>query len=77
VAVVGLPTAVIGELGVAFVVPSDPGAPPSLEDLRAWTAERLADYKAPDRLELVDDLPLTAMLKVDKVALRESLTPTI
>jgi non-ribosomal peptide synthetase component E (peptide arylation enzyme) len=75
-AVVGLPTAVIGELGVAFVVPRDPASPPSLGELRIWTAARLADYKAPDRLELVDDLPLTAMLKVDKLALRELLTPT-
>jgi acyl-CoA synthetase (AMP-forming)/AMP-acid ligase II len=72
-AVVGFPAPVIGEIGVAFVVPTDPALPPTLEELRAWTRERLADYKAPDRLELVDDLPLTAMLKVDKVALRDRL----
>ena len=32
-------------------------------------ADRLADYKAPDRLEVVDALPLTAMMKIDKTAL--------
>jgi len=73
--VVGLETPVIGEIGVAFVVPADPQAPPSLDELRAWCRERLADYKAPDRLELVDRLPLTAMLKVDKSALRARLRP--
>lgn len=69
-AVVGRPTPVIGETGVAFVVPADPAAPPSLEELRAWVSTRLADYKAPDHLELVDALPMTPMMKVDKRALR-------
>jgi acyl-CoA synthetase (AMP-forming)/AMP-acid ligase II len=73
VAVIGAPAPVIGEIGVAFVVPVDQACPPSTEDLRAWTRQRLADYKAPDRVEIVDELPLTAMLKVDKTALRERL----
>ena len=30
---------------------------------------KLADYKAPDRLEVVAELPMTSMLKVDKRAL--------
>ncbi len=68
-AIVGVPAPVIGEIGVAFVVPTDPSAPPSLEDLRAWVRDRLADYKAPDRLEIVEGLPLTALLKVDKLSL--------
>jgi acyl-CoA synthetase (AMP-forming)/AMP-acid ligase II len=67
--VVGLATAVIGEIGVAFVVPTDPANPPTLDDLRAWVRAHLSDYKAPDRLELLEALPLTAMLKVDKAAL--------
>lgn len=70
-AVVGTPTPVIGEIGTAFVVPADPVAPPTLAELRAWVAGRLADYKAPDRLVIVDELPLTAMMKVDKAALIE------
>jgi acyl-CoA synthetase (AMP-forming)/AMP-acid ligase II len=68
-AVVGGPDPVLGEIGVAFVVPA-PGAPPPTRDgLRAWCRDRLADYKAPDRVELVDELPLTSMHKVDKRAL--------
>lgn len=70
VAVVGKATDVIGEIGVAFVVPADPAAPPGLEALRSWVGERLADYKRPDRVECVETLPLTPMLKVDKQALR-------
>jgi acyl-CoA synthetase (AMP-forming)/AMP-acid ligase II len=68
-AVVGSPAPVIGEIGVAFVTPADPADPPSLDELRAWVRERLADYKAPDRLVVLDPLPLTAMMKIDKVEL--------
>ncbi len=68
-AVVGAERSVIGEIGVAFVV-LRPGTPvPSAESLRAWVAERLADYKAPDEVRVVEALPLTPMGKVDKRAL--------
>lgn len=69
VAVIGRPAPTIGEEGVAFVVPADPADPPDLEALRSWSRERIADYKAPDRLVLVESLPVTSMLKVDKRAL--------
>jgi acyl-CoA synthetase (AMP-forming)/AMP-acid ligase II len=69
-AVVGIATAVIGEIGRAFVVPADPAHPPTLADLRTWVSDRLADYKRPDELVLRKSLPLTAMGKVDKAALR-------
>jgi non-ribosomal peptide synthetase component E (peptide arylation enzyme) len=35
----------------------------------------VADYKAPDRLVVVEELPLTAMLKIDKGALTRALGP--
>ncbi len=66
VAVVGTPDPVLGEIGVAFVVPVDPAVPPDLEGLRSACRSRLADYKAPDRLYLVVDLPVTPMAKIDK-----------
>jgi len=72
-AVVGLPAPVIGEIGVAVVVPADPDHPPSLDELRAHVSGELADYKAPDELVVVDELPLTPMLKPDRAALRELL----
>jgi acyl-CoA synthetase (AMP-forming)/AMP-acid ligase II len=70
-AVVGAPDPVLGEIGVAFVVPEASAGPPSRDELRDWCRVRLADYKAPDRVEIVDDLPLTSMLKVDKKRLVE------
>lgn len=69
VAVTGTAAPVLGEIGVAFVVPSDADNPPTLEQLRVWCNERLASYKAPDALVLVSELPLTAMSKIDKRAL--------
>ena len=70
VAVVGRSAPVIGEIGVAVVVPTDGTHPPTLAELRAHVAADLADYKAPDELLILDKLPLTAMLKPDRVALR-------
>jgi acyl-CoA synthetase (AMP-forming)/AMP-acid ligase II len=74
VAVVGAPDPVLGEIGVAFVVPADGESLPAdrlLADLRAAACASLADYKAPDRVVVVDSLPLTSMMKVDKRALAE------
>ncbi len=69
VAVVGAPDPILGEIGVAFVVPVDGERPPTdrlLADLRQAVRASLADYKAPDRVVVVDSLPLTSMMKVDK-----------
>jgi acyl-CoA synthetase (AMP-forming)/AMP-acid ligase II len=70
VAVVGTPDPVLGEIGVAFVVPA-PNSDVALADLRSWVAESLADYKSPDCLVVVDSLPVTSMMKVDTRALAE------
>ncbi|MGH2686721.1 MAG: class I adenylate-forming enzyme family protein [Actinomycetota bacterium] len=73
VAVVPRPDEVMGELGVAVVVPADPASPPTLADLRAHAERRLAKYKLPDDLQVVDDLPLTPMQKLDRRALQAKL----
>ena len=70
-AVVGRTAPVIGELGVAVVVPVSSDCPLTLAELREHVASELADYKAPDELLVVDELPLTPMLKPDRAALRE------
>jgi len=74
-AVVGVPDPVLGEIGVAYVV-LDPRAGVDRDDLdairadmRVWCAARIADYKAPDRVVVVDELPVTAVGKLDKPAL--------
>jgi len=58
---------VMGEIGVAVVVPQ--GEPPSLEDLRTFGADRLAKHELPEALRVVEALPLTAMHKIDRRAL--------
>lgn len=72
VAVVSRVDDVLGEIGVAVVVPADQDAPPGLGELRAWVAAELADYKAPDALLVLPELPLTAIGKVDRSALAAS-----
>jgi len=59
---------------VAFVVPAegvDVDAPTLLAGLRETARASLADYKAPDRVVVVDRLPLTSMMKVDKRVLAD------
>ena len=51
------------------MVPADPSAPPTEEELRAFVGQRIADYKAPDTVVIADELPMTPMFKVDKRAL--------
>ena len=46
-----------------------------LAELRAWVAAELADYKRPDGLTIVDELPLNGSAKVDRAELRRRLEP--
>jgi malonyl-CoA/methylmalonyl-CoA synthetase len=64
-AVVGIPDDDWGQRVAAAVIPR-PGEALTLEPLRAWAKERLAPYKVPTRLRVVDDLPRNAMGKVVK-----------
>ncbi|HEY2957814.1 MAG TPA: fatty acid--CoA ligase family protein [Actinomycetota bacterium] len=57
VAVAGAGDAEWGQRVVAFVVPREPGRPPSLEELRGFAREQLAAAKAPRQLVLVDEVP--------------------
>jgi o-succinylbenzoate---CoA ligase len=72
VAVAGRPDAEWGERVVAYVVPADRAAPPSLADLRDHAASTIARFKAPHELVIVDELPRTASGKVRRGALAES-----
>ena len=73
VAVFGVPAPVIGEIGVAFVAPVDSAHRPEEDELKDWCRAYLADYKTPDRVEFLPELPLNTMLKIDKNALRARL----
>ncbi|HYM70165.1 MAG TPA: long-chain-fatty-acid--CoA ligase [bacterium] len=68
-AVVAVPDAYWGEVPEAFVV-LRPGAHATGDDLIAFARERLARFKAPKLVEIVDALPKTATGKIQKYVLR-------
>ena len=69
-AVVGLPDDTWGEIvAVAAVTRGDQRL--TLESLRGWCRERISNYKIPQRLLLVTQLPTNAMGKVTKPAVRD------
>jgi fatty-acyl-CoA synthase len=69
VAVIGLADPKWGEAGCAVVVPVE-GADITLAAVRAHCGERLARFKLPARIEIVDALPRNATGKVLKFELR-------
>ena len=66
VAVAGAPDAEWGQRVVAWVVPTDPAAPPTLNLLRGHVRSTLPAFCAPKELRLVADLPRTALGKVQR-----------
>jgi HIP---CoA ligase len=70
VAVIGVPDHRMGEVGKAYVVPRA-GATVDGAELIAWAREKMANYKVPRSVEVVDALPLNATGKVLKYVLRE------
>ncbi|MFD4612438.1 AMP-binding protein [Streptomyces sp. NPDC058440] len=71
VQVVGVPHEKYGEEVLACVIPLDAADPPALEGLRAFCEGRLAHYKIPSLLRILDSFPMTVSGKVRKVELRE------
>ena len=69
-AVVGVPDVDWGDRVCAAVV-LRPGEVVSGETLRGFTKERLAPYKVPKDVLLLEDLPRNAMGKVTKPAVRD------
>jgi acyl-CoA synthetase (AMP-forming)/AMP-acid ligase II len=69
VAVVSRDDPVMGEVGVAVVVPQPDAPAPELAQLRDYAAERLARYKLPEDMVVLSELPLTAGEKLDRRAL--------
>lgn len=72
VAVLGVADEVFGEIGHAFVE-ARPGAELTVEELKAWCRERLANYKVPKVFEITAQMPRLPIGKIDKQALRREL----
>lgn len=70
--VVGESDPVRGEVPVAFVEPEE-GRSPDPEALRAWCRDRLAGYKVPKRVIVVDKLPRSGTGKILRRVLADRL----
>ena len=70
VAIVGVPDQRLGEVAMAFVIPTT-GTTLDTDELIAWCREHMANYKVPRYVEPVDALPMNASNKVLKYDLRE------
>jgi long-chain acyl-CoA synthetase len=72
VGVTGKPDPIHGELVVAFIAVR-PGAFTSEAELQAFARERLADYKTPEHIYFLPELPKGLTGKVDRRTLKEML----
>ncbi len=73
VAVIGLPDRELGERVCAYIKPKAL-ARPTLEDIVSFLKAKGASVlQLPERIELIDDIPLTKIGKADKKALREDI----
>ncbi|REJ12398.1 MAG: long-chain acyl-CoA synthetase, partial [Bacillaceae bacterium] len=72
VAIIGLPDTVLGEISCAAVKLKD-GALETEESMKNYLKGKIADYKIPDKVVFVDELPMTPSGKIKKVELQQKL----
>jgi cyclohexanecarboxylate-CoA ligase len=74
VAVVGMPDPRLGERVCAFLTLSGDHAP-ELKEIQDWmNKHKVSKQKWPERVEIIDELPMTASKKIQKFKLRELVT---
>ena len=73
--VIGIPDPKWVETPLAIVAPADPADPPTLEEIQAFIADRIASFKKPTKLEVVAELPRNASGKLQKHLLRKEFIP--
>lgn len=69
VAGIGVPDAVLGEIGRYYIVPK-PGGNLNADEIYQHCRQHFADYKVPRQIVLRDDLPMTPAGKIHKAGLR-------
>ncbi|HWC36569.1 MAG TPA: AMP-binding protein [Mycobacteriales bacterium] len=72
VVVVGLRDEEWGRRVHAIIEPTDAADPPSFEDMAAYAKARLAAYKVPKSIEIVDSMPRSEATKVNRARLIEA-----
>ncbi|HKZ09060.1 MAG TPA: AMP-binding protein [Methylomirabilota bacterium] len=65
VSIVGVPDPIMGEVVMAFVIPK-PGVTLRAEEIIAFARDKIANFKVPRYVEIVDQFPLTGSGKVQK-----------
>jgi acyl-CoA synthetase (AMP-forming)/AMP-acid ligase II len=73
VCIIAWPDERMGEVCAACVIPQ-PGATLTLAELTAWSREKMANYKVPRHLFLLDAFPRTPLGKIQKFMLRDQLS---
>jgi non-ribosomal peptide synthetase component E (peptide arylation enzyme) len=69
--IVGIPDPIVGERVCAFVIPRRDRTAPDVASLASFLLERgLAKFKLPERVESIDEFPMTGVGKLDRQALR-------
>src|SRR5699024_12037204 len=71
-AIIGLPDTVLGEISCACIKLKD-DSKINTNQLRSFIEKRVANYKVPDRLLIVEEFPMTASGKIKKMALQDQL----
>lgn len=66
----GVPDPTLGEIGVFYVVPTK-GENVTESELKTFCSQQLADYKIPNQIIIVEQVPLTPAGKVQKSLLVE------
>lgn len=69
VVVIGLKDPEWGRRVHAVIEPTDPGSPPTAEEVRIYAKARLAAYKVPKTVEIVDAIPRSEATKVNRGAM--------
>ncbi|MET0197087.1 MAG: AMP-binding protein, partial [Rhodococcus fascians] len=77
-AVVGMPDERLGEKVCLYVVPRDQDKAPTVEEVRAYLTDRgVAIQKTPERVIVIDALPMTATGKIQKHLLRKQIADEV
>ncbi|MET4693425.1 AMP-binding enzyme [Endozoicomonas lisbonensis] len=69
-AIVGVPDKRMGEVAMAYIIPSA-SYQPEASDIIDWCRQEMANYKVPRHVRFVESFPLNASGKVLKFELRE------
>lgn len=71
VSIIGVPDEEWGEVGHAFIVPREKGKEIGIDEIKSFLTDKVAKYKYPAKVTLIDEMPLTSTMKVRKTELKK------